>query len=470
MGDLRPVGMTTVGITETKPDGSSSVTTTPLQQSAAGLHFSAGDVEAGAPITLAAELRDASNRLVGFGSISDPVTPSGSDDVSVTIPVRKPIVYVASDVPVNAIDPTRDNLDPKYQSSLPLTGVVVVPVDGTEIAVITTTSVQRYATSTHASAGKAIVLSFGTPLDAAPVPGQRRIVVGTTNGIAVVDVDAGTVATINGQRADRVTVGVVDGTATAFALSSRVQPAIGASGTCMGSSTVYSVAIDAMGAPMQIASGAPLADIAAEGAAVFGANPCAGQVKRLDQGGQFSMTLPGAAALAIESHQLWAVGSAPPTSTAGAHLVIASSAIDGSGQRQVALAPKSEIMTFDGDPDQELSIFLHADTEVPLDLVVLPHADQVAIVARMDTHRAARYDTFNTKVIPEMQASVWDVLLSDPVSGATTRIRAMCKLQVIQGSVTAEFPDWSCAIATDGEAPTGGEFTPVAVGAVYGSR
>jgi hypothetical protein len=383
-------------------------------------------------------------------------------------------VYVAGDKPIDAIDPTRDNLDPKYESALAATGIVVVPIDGTEFAVITTTSVQRFATATHV-AGKTIALSFGIPLDAAPIPGQRRLVVGTTTGLAIVDIDAGTVTTVNGARADRVAVGVAGGAATAFALTSRVLPAMGAS-TCSGSSSVYAVTIDPTGSPMPIASGIPLADIAADGTAVFGANPCAGQVKRLDSGGQLMMPLQGAAALAVESHQLWAAGSIPGTPSTmtmtgtAAHITLVSTAIDGTGQHQLGLPPKSEVMTYDQDDGHELSIFLRADTEVPLDLVVLPHANQVAIVARMDSHRDAAYDVgLGTKVIPEMQASVWDVLLSDPVSGATTRIRAMCKLQLIANS-DAEFPNWSCAQADAGQAPANGEFTPATIGAVYGGR
>jgi hypothetical protein len=329
--------------------------------------------------------------------------------------------------------------------------------------------IQRFATATHAPSDKGIAITFGTPLDAAAVPGQRRLVIGTTNGIAVVDVDRGSVATVSGARADRVAVGMANGAATAFALSMRVLPAMGATGTCSGSSSVYSVAIDTMSAPVQIANGVPLADIAADGTAVFGANPCAGQVKRLDSGGSFTMSLDGAAALAVESHQLWAAGSTPATMSTAAHLTVASSAIDGSGQRQVGLAPKSEIVTYDGDPLHEFSIFLHADTEIPLDLVVLPHANQVAMVARMDTHRDARLDTLGSKVVPEMQATVYDVLLSDPVSGATTRVRALCDLQVIDNT-NAEFPNWSCADPLAGEAPTNGEFTPATIGAVYGGR
>jgi len=466
-GDLRPVGMTTVGINEIQADGTSSVTTTQLVQDGTGMHFSAGDIAVDVPVTLGAELRDMSARLVGFGAVANPITPSASDSVSVTIPVRKPIVYVAGNQPVTTIDPTRDPIDPKYQASLNTTGAIVVPIDGTEIAVVTSGAVERYATATHMAIGGAISISFGMPLDAAPVPGQRRLVVGTTSGLAVVDIDGNKTTTFPAMRADRVAVGVAGGVATAYLLTGRVSPAIGMTGTCSGSSTVYSIAIDSSGAPAQLATG-QFADIAADGVAVFGADPCGGQVKRLESGGK-SMPLVGAAALAVQNHQLWAAGSML-SATVGARITLVTVSIDGTNPRPTALPPKSEIVTYDGDSQHELSIFLHADTYIPIDLAVLPDADHVAVIARMDAHRDAAYDTFTgTKVIPEMQATVWDVLLADPVTGATTRIRALCNFMTIANS-NAEFPDWSCASPSEGEAPAGGEYTPTAIDSVYGGR
>ena len=473
-GDLRPTGMTTVGVTETQADGTTSVTTTPLSQGPDGMHFAAGDVPVGVPITLAAELRDQSSRLVGYGAVTAPITPSSSAAINVTIPVRKPIVFVTSDQPIATIDPTRDVGTAKYQGSLGASGVVVVPIDGTEVAVITSSGVQRYATATDMPVGSAIPTSAGTPLDAAPVPGQRRIVVGTASGIAVVDIDQGTATKIPTPEADRVAIGgSADTGFTAYVLNGRVGPPTGATASCSGASTVYAVSIDTAGATaMQLpAKGTPLADIAADGAAVFGADPCDGVVKRLDAGGALTLTLPGAAAVAIQDHRLWAAGSLPPVQPPdpkGARIELASIGVDGSGMRQIQLPPKSETVIYANDQAQELSIDLHADTEVPLDLVVLPTADQVALIARMDTHRDARGDSFG-KVIPEMAATVYDVVLADTVSGAATRIRAMCDLMVI-ANADAEFPDWNCAAPNEAEAPAGGEYTPAAVDAVYGAR
>ena len=117
-GGLRPVGMTTVAITEIQPDGTSVVSTTELEGNGDSMHFSAGDVAVGTSITLAAELRDSTGRLVGYGEVATPITPSATKTVTVTIPVRKPIVFVASTMPVTTIDPTRYSIDPMYQGSI----------------------------------------------------------------------------------------------------------------------------------------------------------------------------------------------------------------------------------------------------------------------------------------------------------------------------------------------------------------
>jgi len=104
-------------------------------------------------------------------------------------------------------------------------------------------------------------------------------------------------------------------------------------------------------------------------------------------------------------------------------------------------------------------------------LAVVPGAQQIAVLTRMDSHRAARYDTISaTKVIPEMNATVQDIVLADPQAGAITqRIRAKCVLTLI-AKANAEFPDWSCITTSGAEAAAFGDSVPTMVGALYGGR
>lgn len=467
-GDLRPANMTTVAVAVTTLDGVENITTTPLT----GMTFSAGDVLVGEPVLIGVELHDTTNRLVGFGRRDTTVTPDASDQ-TVKIDVRKPFVYVASTGPVQTVDTTLDVLDPKYQGALAAAGTLAIPIDGTEMAVISGTKLQRVTTSDHKNTGTPLDLRAAV-LDAASVPGKRQIVAATATMLVVFDIDAGSATTIPlTSPPDRVAIGGDAGAGfVAYVLSGRVAAPQGAMATCTGSSTVTAVPLGG-GASMTVSTGAPLADIAAAGGAVFGANPCAGTVARLDGGSpKLQISLPGASALAVEGVHLWAAGSSP-SATDGAQIVLASVGLDGTDARMVRLAPKTEIMTFDGDPDQEFAIDLHADTEVALDLAVLPGAQTVALIARMDSQRPPRVadDGFGgtVEVIPTMTAVVHDLVLADTKTGAVRRIRSKCALTVPANN-TAEFRKWSCAKATGAEVPVGGEMIPSAVSALYGGR
>ena len=464
-GDLRPAGMATVAVGITHADGNENVTTTPLD----GMRFEAGDVPLDEPIQLRVELRDNTNRLVAFGRIEQTITPDRSDQ-RITIPVRKPIVYVSSDRAVGTIDPTFDAIEPRFQGAISgTTNANAFPLDGTELAVITNSSLQRFTTADHKPVGSAIDVQVTAVTDAARIPGQRRAVIAGANGLAVVDLDAGTVRMIPGPAFARVAVGgSVETGFTAYALAGRVAPPTGATGVCTGSSMVLAYPVDAVSEmPVTVAQG-QFSDITATADGVFGANPCAGTVAKLGAPGVMMM-VTGAAALAVEGGRVWAAGSTPPVGGLGARIRIASMRFDGSDPQTTLLPAKAEVMTYDNDTKKELSLNIHADTLVPIDLAVLPGASQIMLITRMDAHRLARFDQFG-KVIPEMDVVVHDLVLADPQTGSVLqRIRSRCFLDEINES-DALFPDWSCVETAGSETPAGGESTPRFVGALYGAR
>ena len=471
-GDLRPTGMATVAVGITQEDGNENVTTTPLD----GMKFEAGNVPLDEPIALRVELRDNTNRLIAFGRVEQTITPDRSTQ-KITIPVRKPIIYVSSERSIVTLDPTLDGFDPKFQGTIAgTTGALAYPIDGNDIGVVTGGSLQRIATADHKPVGSAMDLQVTGASDAARVPGDRRMVFATGGGLVVANVDTNEVrALAMSPKPDRVAVGgSISGAGPAFtvyALIGRVSPPTGTL-PCSGSSMVLAYSLEnPTEQPMIVANG-QFSDIEASGDAVYASNPCQGKVTRIDTNGPpLSLNVAGAGALAIEGNRLWAAGSAGATTTQGARIRIASVRLDGSDAQEVLLAPKAEVMTYDFDDANELSLNIHADTLVPLDLTVLPGAQYIAVVTRMDSHRAARFDTTTaTKVIPEMNALVHDIVLADPQSGAITqRIRAKCVLTLI-AKTNAEFPDWSCIETTGAETPIGGESTPTTVGALYGGR
>ena len=469
-GDLRPTGMATVAIGVTDAAGVEQVTTTPLDDMA----FSAGDVARGEPIGLRVELRDNANRVVGYGVVEHAIVPDRTDQ-TIEIPVRKPLVYVSSERAVGTLDPTLDVLNPRFQGAIAATtGALAFPLDGAELAIVTGGSLQRFTTADHQPIGAPIELGVTAVTSAARVPGQRRVVLASAGGIVVVDVDRGTsVPVATGQPPDRVAVG---GSAevgfAVYGLYDRVAPPSGTA-ACTGTSRV--VAYDLAGTTEQptLIAEAPLSDVAAAGDAVFGANPCTGELVRLGAGAPAQvMAVPGAAQLSVEGGRVWIAGTTPSPAGAigGARIELASVRFDGGDPQRASLPAKAEVMTYDDDAQRELSLNIHADTFVPLDLAVLPGAPYVALIARMNSHRPARYDQLGRKVIPEMNAAVHDLLLADPQTGSIVqRIRARCALELIQRQ-NAEFPNWSCIALAGAQVPSGGEITPTAVGALLGGQ
>jgi hypothetical protein len=390
--------------------------------------------------------------------------------------VRKPIVYVSSDRAVGTLDPTFDGLDPKFQGALTVSpGATAFTVDGSELAVISGSVLQRIATADHKAVGMPIELGAMTVSDATRVPGERRLVISSSEGgapgVVVADLDTGEVRRLSTMPVSRLAIaGSAEAGFTAYGLVGRVAPPVGTA-TCAGSSMVIAFGIDQTAeTPATVASG-QFSDIAAGGDAVFGANPCSGLVSRLDPGlPKVMINVGGAAALATEGSRLWIAGSAPPAVGQGARIRISSVRLDGSDPQAVTLPPKAEVMTYDFDDANELSLNIHADTLVPLDLAVLPGAQQVAVITQMNSHRTARVDNFGAKVIPEMDAVVHDIVLADPQAGSIfQRIRAKCVLTLIN-KTNAEFPDWSCIATSGAETPVNGDSVPRTLGALYGGR
>jgi hypothetical protein len=478
---LRPSGMTNVAVTISEVGGESTVSTTPLVMGSDGTTtFATADIAVGSAAMLEVELIDDGDRLVGYGATSQAVTPSATESQTVTIAVRKPFVYVANDGAPRTLDPTIDaSNSTAYQGSLAGgSAVAIVSVDGTEMSVLNATSLTRVGTSDHKVIGSPITIKEGGVADAAVIPGQRKVVAATAAGLDVIDLDAGTVVALAVGKSDRVAVGVDDtGTATLYALQGRVGPAIGSGACGTGSSTVLAMAIDGT-SKTTVTSAAAIADISASADAVFGAEPCAGEVANLKSGSKL-LTLTGAATVAVQNDKLWAAGSQPPTTDTsgnpqGARIVLASIGLDGTNLAQVTLPPKSELVTYDHDDGHELSINIHADTEIPVDLAVLPGGEYVALIGQMDSHRDSEYDESEDRTaIPTMDAEVYDVMLADPQTGSLAqRVRAKCTLTLMQPARpdVAEFPDWSCGDPPENETPTSSTFVPAAVAALYGAR
>jgi hypothetical protein len=473
-GDLRPTGMTSISVSTQVTGETANVRTTPLVMNGGALSFAAGDVAAGAPLRLGVELRDVDNRLVGVGEVDAPVTPARTGITTVDVAVRKPLIYVAGAGAVITLDTTRDALDPKYQGTISAatSPQVVVAIDGTELAVFSAGGMTRIGTADHQPKGAALAIPGGAVTDAAAVPGARKVVAATAGGVAIIDVDAATVQMVAlPDPPDRIAVGgSVEVGFVAYALSGRAPPPTGA-GLCTATpSTVTGIRLDtSVAAPMT--NSAPLADLAADDHGLFAADPCHGTVLAFDTtSGHKLLDVAGAAALAINDGRLWIAGSLPPTTgtdASGARITLTSAPTAGGMSQTVMLPPKGEVITYLRDPRREIAINLQADTEVPIGMAVQPGNGAIAILTRMDSHRPAKIDSTFGEIIPDMTATVTDLVLADPQTGGQLhRIRTKCTL-TYDGTLSL-FDMWACSTVTPSEAPSGGEFTPSAVTALFG--
>ncbi|MBA3462990.1 MAG: hypothetical protein H0T46_23745, partial [Deltaproteobacteria bacterium] len=317
--DLRPTGMTTVTITASAPGESPIGNTTQLSS---GI-VSVGDLPVGNDIQIGVVLRDVSNRIVGVGEAGQSVDIVGDKATKLAIPVRRPFVYAASGTALYAFDPTLDPRDAKFQTML--AGVsgpqLVISVGGDRLAVISGNQVQVVVTETNTVMGSISVPAMVT--DATAVPGTHKLAIAHGQGIAIVDLDEGSVANAMVGPVDRVTVGPgSDGLMVAYGLVGRVLPPDKppALSTCTGMSKIVAVSVDSPAAVMPAAVTAAVSDLAAapDSPMLFATLPCTGKVARVQgviEGGALTLMdvadLERAAVLTVAGDRVFAAGTKP---------------------------------------------------------------------------------------------------------------------------------------------------------------
>ena len=514
-GALRPSGMTTVTVTATGSDGLPTATTSLFD--AAG-KFAAGDIPVGTGVQIDVLLRDAASRLVGVGEASSLVDISGTQTTSVGIPVRRPFVYAATPTALVSFDPSLDARDPAFQGSVggiknPL---FAVSAGGDLLAVVTAGEVLAIDTSTNALVGTPIALP-GLASDATAVPGTHQIAVAYANGIAIVDLDAGTVTSSTaGAAVDRVTVGAAaDGTLTAYGLIGRVAPPAGPFDTCSdatATSQIVSVPVATPSVLTPVAVAVALSDIAADPSAglLFATAPCAGKVESIAPTGAVTdvESLERAAVLSVLGGRVWAAGShasspvclqpgqtagnseipcvpesdescPPPQATetsfigyvrTGASLIVESIPTR-AGQATVTFdVPdrRQSIINTDDSASQHAEV-LNSFSAEPIDLVALPGGQYVSLVARSSYFIQQLGDQNGFIVIPCLKATTADWLLMDMASVSVAgRVRTSCALTV--GPSDDEFVHWACDTPTQQETSTQGTYEATSVGALFGAR
>jgi hypothetical protein len=496
--DLRPTGMQTITVLAQSPQMDPIANTAVIDKND---HFVAGDLPVGKDIQVDVLLRDFSSRLVGVGEAPQLVAVAGDQATELTIPVRRPFVYAASGTSLYTYDPSLDPRDGKFQGVLSGLNAptLSVSVGGDRLVVASGSALQIVDTESHKVTGNAIMIP-GAIQDAAPVPGARKVAVAHAGGIAIVDVDTGSVTNVGGAAVDRVTVGPgQDGSMTAYGLVGRVVPPAGPLDPCTGSSQMVTVPIDnppatVTPAPLQMAT----SDLAAAptSPALYATLPCAGKVARIDGEISNEVGLERAAVLTISGGRVWAAGSHASTPTCntgacapgatgmcsasggssgtlawadpGAQLIVESIPLAGGSPIEIDLPERRETMLDKDDMANEHAQVLHPVDLQPLDLVALPGGQYVSVVAQ-STYYTEELVNQGFTILPCLVATTGDWLLIDVASSSVAeRVRTECDLTY--GPSDSIFKRWACDLPPAGEQNTGADYLPVSVGALFGAR
>ena len=510
--DLRPTGEATITVLAQSPGMDPIESTAVIDKNG---HFTAGDLPVGKDISIDVLLRDVSSRLVGVGEAPQTISITGDTITQMSIPVRKPFVYAASGSTLFTFDDSLDPRDTKFQGALGglSSPSLAVSVGGELLVVGSGSQLQIVDTSTHMVKGSPITIP-GAVHDVAPVPGKHVVAVAHGSGVAIVDVDAGTVQNATGPSVDKITVGMgSDGTLQAYGLVGRVRPPAGPFDPCSGSSSMVTVPID--GPPSSVQATplpASVSDLAAapNTQGLYATEPCAGKVVRLDGELGSDVSLERAAVLTVAGDRVWAVGThaatpvcfdinfnpetCPPNATEsctsgnystgaigwanpGAQLVVESIPLAGGSPIEIDLPERRETMLDAGDPRDsahENARDLHPLYLEPLDLVVLPGGQYISVVT------ASTYYTMEfigptsggtAVILPCLSAKIGDWLLIDAASTAVAeRVRTECDLTYGINDIQGVFQTWECADPPAGEQNTQAPYMPVAVGALFGAR
>ena len=501
--DLRPTGMTSISVVASSPTIGTLTNTSLL---GTGDSFSAGDLPVGDDVQIDVLFRDDSSRLVGVGEASNLVDIVGDKTTSLSMPVRRPFVYASSGTTLYSYDPTLDARDSKFQGTL--AGVtapqLAVSIGGDRLVVASTNSLQVVETDTNAVTGSPISIP-GTIHDAAPVPGTHLLAVAHSTGISIVDIDSGNVQTATGASVDRVTVGpTTDGSMVATGLVGRVAPS-SSTEPCTGTSSLVTTSVTSPQTLVPMAQSMAIADVAAspDTNALYVALPCMGEVASVS-GTTFTMVsmLSRAAVVTVSDQRVWAAGTQQsmaqcagsgdttvPCATGetadctkpganieyvsdGAHLIVQSIPIGSGTAVEVDVPEPRETIISTDDPGGQHAQVLKSLAMTPVDLVALPGGQYVGLVTQTRYFIQSLVDLGDDQVIlPCLDLATGDWQLLDMANTSVAeRVRTQCALTI--GPTTSEtmFTGWACDDAPVGQQPMQGQYMPISVGALFGSR
>jgi len=485
--ELRPSGAETLTLIARVSGETPRATTAEIGD---GASIDLGDLPLADEVWLSAQMRTAQEQLVGFGRAAGPIAIHAEEDSETTIPVRRPLVYLAgAGARLVSLDASIANTG-TYQGQVAVSGtpVVVADVAGTDVATITAAGALSYvSTSTHGASELPSAALAATPIDAVATPDGAFLVVGHGGGapqISIVEVATGEVTTAAvPAAADRVAVTRAgDGGWWAVALLGRATVDTG----CPASRLV-SFPIDDLETAAVIDAGIGISDVAGDVRAgnVLVADRCGDRILRFDPvSGELDtstplMDIPGPTSVAADDGHAWAVGhdretttdtGAVPDGIIDAWLVLGAVDTAGDAAEVDALPPvvESFVATDLDYPDQSVTQELHANEVVAEDLVILPGGQHLGLLTRAVLHGDSVVDPFFGIIIPQVDVTTREYWLLDAAARVfVQRVRPECTIAV--GDCDIPYTcEWRCL--PDIDPALAGTFSPSGITALFGAR
>lgn len=438
----------------------------------AGVDF--GRVPIGEGLSFELVGRTSASQVVAYGRTPTPVDVSSDTAREVDVPVRRPYVYIAGADGVLAVDGTAEP-DSGYDELIApgaTSRAVAVTADGSRIVVAAGGELGVISTADHEPGDNKVTLAAPAVHLAVSPDGHWAVVSHTDNadpdalrGVSIVDLDrlgdADAVRFVATEAAGEVAVG----NDTAWVLQNPL-----ASLACTGDSSVAAIELDAGTAADSVDLGGPAVDIVAGNGVVYAAMPCSNQVVKVLAGAVQPtpvLEVAGASALSLARGRLWAMGHIDGEF---AHLILASSLVDGSDRKVLDLPTLEEraVATALVGPGQDGLIRMTADLASASEMTVLPDGEHVAILVTAVYLTDSSGDAGNGQpILPVVQMVTYEYQLVQLATGLPAqRLRTTCAISWDPGAL---LDDFACARAP-GQDVSVVDFVPRRITALFGAR
>jgi hypothetical protein len=433
--------------------------------------FDLGNLDPITGATVDAVLRTDTGEAVGYGRTSDPMDLVAG--ATVTVPVRRPIVYLAGLVDVDQDgDPRTNDL---HWSTVPATfsdlsagtandgsavlgqsAVLMVDAGPSLFMLQQATSdpngtltgnatIVPVSTGNHALSAPLSAQLQGGVLDGVGTDDGSRLIIGTTLHLYVVDTTSGMATSVADGSFARVAIVSADANGlTALAIKNRTAT----TGTCQSTAELDWVAVnsDETNNVMSLGTGG-FADVAGDRGHGYYVDACKGELGEATAQGISSKrtNLGRPTALAVSGAQAY-IGIEHPGTPAAVSLVAAS--IGGSeAPRTLFSEPVTQVVDAMRYPGVQRQ--LDAQTAVVNHLEVGAGGDYVAVTLASHFHG----DAVSAANFPQMDIDSEELRVLDASSAAAVeRYRSWCDgvLLIALGDIQ----DWGCAAASGQSAPT----------------